>query len=235
MTEAPDILLVHGAWHSSACWDKVKPILQARGRQVHTVDLPSVHAANPGTQGMYDDARAVKDAIEAIAKPVVVVAHSYGGIPVAEGSTGLPNVEHLVFIAAFTIGNGESLLDALGSSLPSWLAVQGDLAMAGTADEPAEQVFYEDLPADEAAERVAALKPHSARAFSEPLTTASWGAVPSTYVVTGQDRAVPTPVQEMLAKRIGATIVGMDTDHSPFLSRPEDIADIIAAAKSGEH
>ena len=33
-------VLIHGAWHGSWCWDKVRPILEQSGHAVETPDLP---------------------------------------------------------------------------------------------------------------------------------------------------------------------------------------------------
>jgi pimeloyl-ACP methyl ester carboxylesterase len=74
------LLLIPGAWHGAWLWEKVEPLLTARGWQVQTIDLPS-STANPGPRhaDFYDDAAAVRDRISSIDGPVVVVAHSYGG------------------------------------------------------------------------------------------------------------------------------------------------------------
>ena len=135
MANGPAVLLVHGAWHSSRCWDKVRETFKSGGREVHAVNLPTVHAAGKASLGMDDDARAVRSAIEEIDGPVVVVAHSYGGVPATQGAAGLPNVVHVVYIAAFAFDQGESLLAAVGGVPPSWWNIEGDLVTAGVPGE----------------------------------------------------------------------------------------------------
>lgn len=230
MAGGPAILLVHGAWHSSPCWDKVRAILQARGREVRAVDLPTVHADDKASRDMYDDARAVRAAIEEIGGPVVVVAHSYGGVPVTQGAAGLPNVVHVVYVAAFVLDRGESLLAAAGGVPPSWWNVQGDLATPGVPGEPPEQLFYNDLPDEEAHAAASQLRPQAAKAYRDPVTEVAWRTVPTTYLVTERDAIFPPPAQEGLAARSGSTVVRIDAGHSPFLSRPVETADVIDAA-----
>lgn len=230
MADGPAILLVHGAWHSSRCWDKVRAVLESRGRQVHAVNLPTVHAGNKASLDMYDDARAVRAAIEEIGGPVMVVAHSYGGVPVTQGAAGLPNVAHIVYIAAFVLDKGESLLAAAGGVPPSWWNVKGDLATAGVPGEPPEQLFYNDLADEEAHAAASQLQAQAAKAYSDPVTEAAWRTVPTTYLVTERDTVFPLPAQEALAARAGSTVVRIDTSHSPFLSRPEETADVIDTA-----
>jgi pimeloyl-ACP methyl ester carboxylesterase len=230
MADRPAILLVHGAWHSSACWDKVRAILRARGRAVQAVDLPTVHADGKASLDMYDDARAVRDAIKALGGPVVVVGHSYGALPVTQGAAGLPNVVHLVYISAFVFDQGESLLAGVGGVPPTWWNVQGDLATAGVPGERPEDLFYNDLPDDEARAAAAQLQAQAVKPYSDPLTEVAWRTVPSTYLVTQRDAIFPPEAQEGLAARAGSTVVRIDAGHSPFLSKPEETADVIDAA-----
>jgi pimeloyl-ACP methyl ester carboxylesterase len=231
MSDRPAIVLVHGAWHSSACWDKVRAILESRGRAVHALDLPTVHAANKAALDMYDDARAVREAAEAVGGPVVVVAHSYGGVPATEGAAGLANVSRIVYVSAFVLDEGESLLAGVGGVQPSWWNVRGALATAGVPGEPPEQLFYNDLPDDEARAAAGRLTSQAVKPFSDPVTKVAWRTVPATYLVTGRDAVFPPEAQEGLAARAGATVVRIDASHSPFLSRPEETADVIDTAR----
>ena len=230
MADRPAILLVHGAWHNSACWDKVSAILRARGRTVHTVDLPTVHAAGKAGLNLYDDARAVRDAVEAAGRPVVVAGHSYGGVPVTQGAAGLAEVAHLVYIAAFVLDQGESLLSAVGGVQPSWWNVQGDLATPGVPGESPEWLFYNDLPAPEARAAAAQLRAQAVQPFRDPVTAVAWRTVPSTYLVTEHDNVFPLEAQLGLAARAGSAVRRTGTSHSPFLSRPRETADVIDTA-----
>lgn len=230
MSQGPAVLLVHGAWHGAWCWEALRPILERAGRDVHVVDLPTVHAADKAHLGLADDADTVRAAIQAIDGPVVVVGHSYGGAPVSVAAAGQPNVVHIVYIAAFVLDAGESLLGAVGGEPPSWWTIDGDLVTAGNAQEPPVDLFFGDVPADVAAAAVARLKSQALRPFTEALTAAAWHDVPSTYVVTERDGVFPVPAQEGLAARAGSTVVRLDTSHSPFLSQPVATADIILGA-----
>ena len=230
MSETPAILLVHGAWHGAWCWEAVIPLLEAKGRTVHAIDLPTVHAPNKADLGLADDARAVRDAVDAIDGPVVVVAHSYGGVPVTQGLVGAANVVHLVYIAAFVLDAGESLLGSVGGVAPSWWVVDGALTTAGTADEPAEHLFYNDCPDEVARAAAARLGSQAMRPFDEAVTAVAWKEIPSTYLVTERDTIFPLVAEEGLAARAGSTVRRLDTGHSPFLSQPDATAEIIDAA-----
>src|SRR5690606_23810589 len=104
--DQPTILLVHGAWHGAWCWDRLRDVLEARGRRVEVVDLPTIHSADPVDVPLAADADAVTAAIERIEGEVVVVAHSYGGIPATVAATA-DRVPHIVYVAAFALDAGE--------------------------------------------------------------------------------------------------------------------------------
>jgi pimeloyl-ACP methyl ester carboxylesterase len=227
--QLPTILLVHGAWHGAWCWDRVTDLLAARGRTVRTLDLPTVHAADKTSLGLADDAAAVAAAIEEIDGPVVVVAHSYGGVPVTQGATD-PRVVHIVYVAAFVLDEGESLLGAVGGVAPEWWRIDGDSVTAGYPAQPAQGLFFGDVPADDADEAASRLVAQSRRPFEEAVTAVAWRDRPTTYILTEQDAVFPVPAQEMLAARSGSAVHRVATSHSPFMSQPGVVADIVAAA-----
>lgn len=229
MADRPAILLVHGAWHNAASWDKVRTELESRGRTVHAIDLPTVHASDKAFLGMYDDARTVRAAIEAIDGPVVVAAHSYGGVPATQGAAGLLNVVGIVYVSAFVMDIGESALTPnRGVPLP-WWNVQGDLVTPGVPGQPPEHLLYNDLPSDEARAAVAQLKAQPIKAFTDPVTEVAWRTVPTTFLMTLNDTIFPIEAQEGLAARAGSRVERLYSSHSPFLSRPKETADVIDA------
>lgn len=232
MSDRPAILLVHGAWHGSWCWDALRPHLEASGRAVHAVDLPTVHAADKANLGLDADVQAVRAAIDAIGGPVVVVAHSYGGAPATVACAGDERVTHLVYLTAFALDAGESLLGAVGGTAPGWWVIEKGMVSAGTAEEPATAIFYNDLPAEVAAANAARLTDQPLAAFSDALTAAAWRDIPSTYVVCELDAAIPPFAQEGLAARAGSTVHRLAASHSPFLSMPDKTAELILAAGS---
>jgi pimeloyl-ACP methyl ester carboxylesterase len=190
-----------------------------------------VHAPDKVALGMMADAEAVRAAIDAVDGDVVVVAHSYGGVPATQGADA-GRVAHIVFIAAFVLDAGESLFKAAGGVQADWQDIKDGLAMAGTDTYPAQGLFYGDLPADEADAAAARLVTQSACAYHDEVTVTSWRGRPTTYVITEQDAIFPVQAQEALAARAGAAMVRMATSHSPFLSQPVAVADIIENAAS---
>jgi pimeloyl-ACP methyl ester carboxylesterase len=227
-TTRPTLLLVHGAWHGAWCWGALQPLLERAGRRVVTLDHPTVHAPNAASLGLQDDAAGVARAIDAIDGEVIVVAHSYGGVPTTIAATS-PKVRHIVFIAAFALDEGESLFAAVGGVQPDWWDTDGAMVTAGNANRRPQDLFFADLDPAAADDATSRLRPQALRAFTEPVTAVAWRDRPTTYVVTEQDAIFPVPAQEGLAARSNSTVHRVPTSHSPYLSRPEAIAEIIEA------
>jgi pimeloyl-ACP methyl ester carboxylesterase len=103
----PAIVLVHGAWADSSCWNAVIPLLQADGFAVYAPPNP--------LRGLATDAASIADFLKTIPGPVILVGHSYGGSVTSVASARCSNVKALVFIDAFVPDTGESCLSLLGT------------------------------------------------------------------------------------------------------------------------
>jgi pimeloyl-ACP methyl ester carboxylesterase len=219
---SPTLVLVHGAWHDEWCWEELTESL--RDTETRTVSLPS-SGDDPSALGdMRADADTVRAVIASVDGPVVVCAHSYGGLPVTEVAGEVGDVRRLVYLCAFQLDAGESLLGAAGGEGPEWWEVHEARGYI-KALRPRE-IFYGDLDAEAAAAAIARLGYQSLQSVSQPLTMAAWRTIPSTYVVTERDAAIPVPAQEAMAQR-AHQIRRLDTSHSPFLSQPALLAELL--------
>src|SRR6478752_7621988 len=121
------ILFVHGAWHGSWCWAPVRRLLEADGIATAAVDNPSVAKLGSDLSADGDNVRAALDAIDG---PVVLVGHSYGGAVITDAGAHA-NVERLVYLTAFALDAGESVMvnELIGGEnmkLADVLAIDGD-------------------------------------------------------------------------------------------------------------
>ncbi len=164
----------------------------------------------------------VRAALAGVGGPVVVVGHSYGDAVVSEAATADTGAAHLVYLCAFQLDVGESLLAAAGGQAPPWWEVHDRHIVTTTP----EHVFYDDCPADLTADAVGRLGLQSRASFEQPLTRAAWRETPSTYVVCETDQAIPLFAQEQMAQRAG-DVVRLPDGHSPFLSSPGEVARIL--------
>jgi pimeloyl-ACP methyl ester carboxylesterase len=229
--DQPTLLLVHGAWHGPWCWEKLTPELDRRGIPWRTVALPSV-GTDPGTLGgVADDARAIEVAAAAVAGDVVVLCHSYGGVPTTQATFG-GNVRHLIYLGAFMPDMGQGLVNLLPPGpLPPFVRDNGD-GTTSAAPEHVVATFYADVEPALATWAAGHLRPHNGICNVTPVTRASWREVPSTYILLTEDFACPTIVQRQVCRQAGA-VIEMAGSHSPFLSKPAALADVVAGVLSG--
>lgn len=133
-TEKPTILFVPGAWHFPAGYDAVRELLKPLSYPTEAVALPSI-GAEPPNKALSDDMAYTRAAIEKVVeagKKVVLVTHSYGGVV---GSCAVEDlgfaqrksagkeggVINFVYMSAFALPKGASLLDALGGNPLPWM------------------------------------------------------------------------------------------------------------------
>ena len=75
-------------------------------------------------------------------------------------------------------------------------------------------------------------RPLSVASFTAKEGVPAWKTIPSWYLTCTEDQMIPPPAQEFMAKRMGATVRSVPSSHAPFMSRPPEVADIIALAAS---
>ncbi|TDD56997.1 alpha/beta hydrolase [Nonomuraea terrae] len=212
------LMIVHGAWHRPNAWEKLETELHALGYGTRAPALPS--AGERPTAGMHDDAAMVAKELASIEGPVVLLGHSYGGIPITEAAAGARNVERLIYLCAWMPDEGQSLFDLEGSPTPD--DVSGLLPLISGA----RTSLYGDLPDAEAEQAMSALVDQTVRSFAEKVGAVAWRDIPSTYIVAEQDQAISLALQEKMAAQ-AAEIRRLTSGHSPFLSQPRILAALI--------
>jgi pimeloyl-ACP methyl ester carboxylesterase len=235
---AATVVLVHGAWHGAWCWDRVVEGLAERGVDAVALDLPGHGASRQPLGDLHGDAAVVSRALEALeGSDVIVCGHSYGGAVISEGAAGHPNVRHLVYLAALMLDVGESCSQSIPDP-PDGVAVQeselgpamqfSDDGTSVTVDPViGRDAFYADCSDADIDWAISRLGPHPAIALQQPVPVAAWRDVPSTYVVCSDDRAIPPWIQRVFAERATNSVV-WPTSHSPFLSQPDLVVDLLA-------
>ncbi|GGC69348.1 alpha/beta fold hydrolase [Undibacterium terreum] len=218
------VVLVHGAFADGSSWDKIVPLLQAKGLKVVSVQNPLTSLA--------DDVAATKRAIDAQTGKVILVGHSWGGTVITQAGADA-KVSALVYVAAFAPSEGEAV-GALGKEFPTPPGIAKLKADAsGFLSLPAQAVaedFAQDLPAAQTNLMAVSQGPINSKAFGEAVTVAAWKTKPSFYIVSAQDRMIAPGLEAAMAKKINATTTTLNTSHVPMLSKPADVAAVIIAA-----
>jgi len=224
----PTILFVHGAWYRPAFWDGIRDRMAARGFPTAAVRLRTCGDTPHSPLGdLYDDIAAVRRAIDEIDGPVVVVAHSYGGLPATDGAAGVPEVRALVYVASFVLAEQQTLLSVLDGQVPEWWVYSDDGRYLRPDDPVA--AFLNHCDAETAARAAEEMTYFSAVATTQPIRHAAWRDRPAAYIASTDDTHLPLAAQQAMAAPLTRTYV-METDHSPFLSHPDELADRLATA-----
>jgi pimeloyl-ACP methyl ester carboxylesterase len=222
---AHDVILVHGAWADGSSWAEVIPLLHDSGLGVTAVQLPAVSVAS--------DAALVRHAIEVLARPVVVVGHSYGGYVISEATAGLSNVAGLVYVAAFAPDEGETI-GGLAAGFPPTPAIENLVIddQGNAIIEPGAFVrfFASDVPEREARVLAAVQKPTAAAILGTPAGLPGWKTFPTFYQVSTNDEVIAPDLLRFFAERMGAETVEIESSHVSLISHPREVADLILRA-----
>ncbi len=227
-------VLIHGAWHGAWCWNKVVPRLAERGHSVRTVDLPGhgddETTVSEVTLSAYADR--VCDAVAEQEEPVVLVGHSMGGIAITQAAEQIPEKLHgLVYVTAFLLPAGSNLFetaqhDADAIVLPN-LVVNEEQGTATLPTDRVGEIFYADCTEEDARFAAERLVPQPLAPFMTPLdhTEQNLGRVPRTYIECSRDRAISLAAQRRMHAALPCRrVVTMESAHSPFFSRPDELA-----------
>jgi pimeloyl-ACP methyl ester carboxylesterase len=174
----PTVVLVHGAFADTSIWTSVVSRLQERG-------YPVVAVANL-LRGVQSDAAYLAGVNGSVPGPVVLAAHSYGGVLISRVAGDMPNVRALVYVASFQPDTGESALDLVGrypnskvgTETLNVLVHQGEPEVRVKSADFAE-VVAADLPAEVAAVLAVTQRPVAQQALGTPFeTTPAWTKLP---------------------------------------------------------
>ena len=223
-TTQKTVVLVHGAFADGSSWDKVIPLLQAKGLRVVAVQNPLTSLA--------DDVAATRRAIDAQGGPVILVGHSWAGTVITEAGAH-DKVAALVYVAAFAPDAGQSSNDLGkdGPPPPGLANIRPDGAgFLSLTPESVAMNFAQDLPAAETAVLAVTQGPIAGKAFDERVTNAAWKTKPSWFIVAEKDRMIQPDLERAMAKKINAKTTTLPTSHVAMLSRPSEVAAVILAA-----
>jgi pimeloyl-ACP methyl ester carboxylesterase len=240
-------LFVHGGFHAAWCWERTIAELQALGHDGVAVDLPG-HGALGDQESTLANRR---DAIVALMElGDVLVGHSGGGFDATLAADARPDlVSHIVYVAAALPREGKTYpeamvmrdadeelgeeFDADTGEMLSYLAFDDEGAMTFADFDGAWKYFYHDC--DEATARWAFDRLGPERFGDTTVTPVSvtrfWKAdLPRSFIVCEQDRSMPRWLADTVARRLGVEQLAIDASHSPFLSRPCELAELLVHA-----
>jgi alpha-beta hydrolase superfamily lysophospholipase len=232
-------VLVHGAWHGAWSWEGIAEDLRSAGHEVDAIDLPG-HGedATPHDEITLDSyVDRVAEAIGDDGEPVILVAHSMGGIPVTQALERLPErVAKAIYVTSFLPKDGESLqsLASLPENPDDKVIANCEIAPpdAILPDWAAKAAFYNRCTDEQAQAAISQLNPQPLPPLATPvqITAERAGSVERHYVACTADAAIPIALQRrMIDESPCASVVEIDTDHSPFISARAEMTEALLA------
>jgi len=220
----PTIVLVHGAWADGSSWNKVIPLLQAKGYTVLAVQNPLTSLAA--------DVAAVQQTLQSATAPVVLVGHSWAGTVITEGGND-PKVAALVYVAAFANNDGQSageLVNAYAKT-PALGTVRDDgHGFLYQTEQGVLENFAPDLPRAEAKTMAVTQGALAASTFGDKVTKAAWKTHPTWYIVSANDRVINPQLERDAARQMNAKTTVLQSSHVSLLSHPKEVAAVIEQA-----
>ena len=216
-------VLVHGAWADGSSWAKVIGPLAAAGLKVTAAPLPLTT--------FHDDVAALDRTLERVSGPVVLVAHAYAGAVI--GATRSEKVKALVYVAALAPDEGETVADVFYRAEPHPQAPKlapdehGLIYLPETAFAAA---FAQHATAEDLTVLAAVQRPISPACITVPVARPLWKDRPSWFLVAEQDRMIVPETQHFMAERMRARIRAHPVDHTPLVTAPDVVVDIIRDA-----
>ena len=230
-------VLVHGAWQAPYVWNAVRSDLESKGNKVIVVELPGHGGDNTPTHTITLDAYRDKviDAMSKVNEKVILVGHSMGGMVVTSVAEKAPSkISKLVYIGAFIPASGQSLgelsMTDPDSKLGPNLIESADHLTLDVKRDNLTYLFINDGSQTIKDQMIANYRAEPAIPFGGKitLTSANFGSVEKVYIKTMQDIVISPGLQDRMIAGAGIkTVHQVNTSHSPFLSQPHTVSDLL--------
>jgi pimeloyl-ACP methyl ester carboxylesterase len=223
VSDIANVVLVHGAWADGSSWNKVITGLRARG-------IESVAAPLPLTT-LTDDVAALDRTLERVDAPVVLVGHAYAGAVIAE--TKSEKVKSLVYVTALAPDEGEKVTDVFYRTAPHPNAPKLSPDSHGLIYLPHDAfaaAFAQNATTEEQEQLAAVQRPIALPCITVPVGRPLWKDRPSYFLLAEQDRMIVKETQRLMAERMKAKVRTHPVDHTPSVTAPSVVVDIILEA-----
>lgn len=226
-------VLVHGAWHGAWCWEKVTPLLTARGHEAYAIDLPG-HGQDPkppGSVSWNDYLARMGEVLAAQPEPAVLVGHSLGGAVITGAADRWPErIRALVYVCAL-LPDGPSFMSEFQptASLSAATRPSSDGTQVLIDRAAVRAAFYQDCSDEDATRAAARLGPQPAgvMAMGFELAPERFGRIARHYVECLEDRAIDIAAQRAMHEKMPCTVHTLPASHSPFYSMPERLVEVL--------
>ena len=217
------VVLAHGAWADGSSWARVITALEAQGVKAVAAPLPLTSLA--------DDVTALNRSLDRTEGPVVLAGHAYAGAVIALARP--TRVKALVYVTALAPDQGEKVADVFYRTAPHPLAPKlapDSNGLIWLPDEAFASAFAQNASGDDWAVLSAVQRPISLGCITVPAGRPLWKEIPSWFLVAEDDRMIVPETQRFMAARMKAKIRTHAVDHTPSVTAPDVVVDIIGDA-----
>jgi pimeloyl-ACP methyl ester carboxylesterase len=217
------VVLAHGAWADGSSWVSVMSPLLAGGHKVLAASLPLTT--------FEADVAAIDRTLERVPGSIVLVAHAYAGAVIAAARN--ERVKALVYVTALAPDEGETVAEVFSRAPPHSRAPKLTPDHHGLIYLP-EAAFAEAFAPNATAEQQALLaatqRPIAPACITTPVGRPRWYDLPSWFLVAEQDYMILPETQRFMAKRMRARVRAQQVDHTPIVTAPSAVVEIIREA-----
>lgn len=217
------VVLVHGAWADGSCWHNIILPLRRQGFKVTSAPIPLT--------SLTDDVAALQRALERTNGRVVLTGHAYAGAVIA--ATPEDRVKSLVYIAALAPDEDETVAEVFYRADPHPDAPRLAPDAHGFIWMP-EQGFRNAVAHNASSDQTTIMatvqRPIALKCIEERAPAPAWKTKPSWFLVAEEDRMISPATQRFMADRMGANVRSYEVDHSPMLTAPDLVVDVILDA-----
>src|SRR5271156_454231 len=217
------VVLVHGAWAECASWTQVILPVQKEGMRVVCAPIPLT--------SLSDDVGALDRVLARIEGDIVLVGHAYAGAVI--GATKNERVKLLVYVAALAPDEGETVAEVFYREPPHAQAPKlapDENGFIWMPPEGFEHAFAQDAAPDVKSVLLATQRPINVKCIQEKAPRPLWKDKPVWFLIAENDRMIPATTQQFQAGRMGATVRTHAVDHSPMLTAPGTVVNVLLEA-----
>jgi pimeloyl-ACP methyl ester carboxylesterase len=214
------VVLAHGAWADGSSWARVITALKADGTKVSAAALPLT--------SLSDDVAALNRSLDRTEGAIVLAGHAYAGAIIALARP--ERVKALVYVTALAPDEGEKVADVFYRREPHPLAPKlapDNNGLIWLPEGAFETAFAQNASTDDRVVLAAVQRPISVSCITVPVGRPLWKDVPSWFLVAEDDRMIVPETQRYMAERMNAKIKTDAVDHTPSVTAPRVVVDII--------
>jgi pimeloyl-ACP methyl ester carboxylesterase len=222
--EKLNVVLAHGAWADGSSWARVITALK-------TDASVNVVAAPLPLTSLTDDVAALNRSLDRTEGPIIVAAHAYAGAVIALARP--ERVKALVYVTALAPDEGEKVADVFYRLEPHPQAPKlapDSNNLIWLPEAAFATAFAQHASASDQAVLAAVQRPISLTCITVPVGRPLWKVVPTWFLLAEEDRMIVPATQRFMAERMKATIKAQPVDHTPIVTAPETVVDLIGDA-----